>query len=129
MMRVLLDTHILIWALIQPARLPSEADDVIGDDRNEILFSAVNIWEIAIKVRLGRRDFGFEPDIILSAAKATGFVELPIEARTGPLLRHLPDHHHDPFDRLLVAQAIDAGVEFLTSDAALPAYSPLVRLV
>ena len=128
-MRVLLDTHILIWALIHPARLPWEADDVIGDDRNEILFSAVNIWEIAIKVRLGRRDFGFEPDIVLSAAKATGFVELPIEARTGLLLRHLPDHHRAPFDRLLVAQPIDAGVELLTSDAALPAYSPLVRLV
>lgn len=128
-MRVLLDTHILIWALIHPARLPSKADDIIGDSRNEILFSAVSVWEIAIKVRLGRRDFGFEPDIVLSAAKATGFVELPIEARTGLLLRHLPDHHHDPFDRLLVAQAIDTGVDLLTSDAALPAYSPLVLLV
>lgn len=128
-MRVLLDTHVLIWALIDPARLPSEADDIVSDGRNEVLFSAVSVWEIAIKVRLGRRDFGFEPDVVLSAAKATGFAELPIDARAGLLLRHLPDHHHDPFDRLLVAQAIEAGVELITSDAALPAYSPLVRLV
>lgn len=128
-MRVLLDTHVLIWALIDPARLPSEADRIIGDGQNEILFSAVSIWEVAIKVRLGRRGFNFEPDVVLSAAKATGLVELPIDARTGLVLRRLPAVHDDPFDRLLVSQAIDAGVVFLTSDAALPPYSPLVRLV
>lgn len=128
-MRVLLDTHILIWALIDPARLPPDADDIVADGRNEVYFSAVSIWEIAIKARLGRRGFGFEPDIVLSGAKASGFIEFPIDAKVGLILRHLPDHHGDPFDRLLVAQAIDAGIELLASDAALPPYSPLVRLV
>lgn len=128
-MRVLLDTHIPIWALIDPVRPPSEADEIIADSRNAIHFSAVSIWQIAIEVRPGRRDFGFEPDTVLSAAKATGLVELPIEARTGLVLRHRPAHHNDPFDRLLLSQAIDAGVVLLTSDAALPVYSPLVRLV
>lgn len=128
-MRFLLDTHVLIWALVDPARLPKVAGGLLADPRNGILFSPASILEIAIKVRLGRRNFNFEPDVILSAATATGFIELPVSAAATLHVRHMPNNHRDPFDHLLVAQAIDARVEFLTVDASLPAYSPLVRLV
>ena len=128
-MRFLLDTHVLIWALVDPGRLSKVGGGLIADPRNDVLFSPASILEIAIKVRLGRRSFNFEPDVILSAATATGFVELPVSAAATLHVRHMPNHHRDPFDHLLVAQAIDAGVELLTADTALPAYSSLVRLV
>lgn len=128
-MRLLLDTHILIWALANTSKLSKEARDLIGDADNEVLFSAASIWEIAIKARLGRVSFVFEPDRILSAAGDGGWRELPVSAVAALRVRRLPHHHNDPFDRLLVAQAIEAGAELLTSDASLPIYGPLVRFV
>lgn len=128
-MRLLLDTHILIWALATTARLSDEAKNLISAPGNQIYFSAVSIWEIAIKARLGRVSFAFEPDRILLAAEAGGWTELPVRAAEALQVRHLPQHHGDSFDRLLIVQATAAGAILLTSDAALPAYSPLVRLV
>jgi len=128
-MRVLLDTHILLWALDQPARLDKATRDVLEDPANEILFSAASIWEIAIKVRLGRADFPLRPEAIAESARTTGFIELPVRAAAAARVVDLPLHHRDPFDRLLISQAIAEPARFYTADTALTRYSELVTLV
>jgi PIN domain nuclease of toxin-antitoxin system len=128
-MRILLDTHILVWAVAEPERLDAEATQALKDGNNEVLFSAVSIWEVAIKYRLGRPDFRREPNDIERAARRTGFIELPLRAATAARVAVLPLIHRDPFDRLLIAQAMAEPAIFYTADADLPAYSDLVRLI
>ncbi|MDB5370661.1 MAG: hypothetical protein JWP20_2219 [Roseomonas sp.] len=128
-MRLLLDTHLLLWALATPDRLDATARAALEDPENEVLFSAASLWEIAIKAALGRSDFSCDPQQVLQAALETGFVELPVRAAAAVLAGSLPPHHRDPFDRLLVAQAIREPVRFYTADATLPVYSELVTLV
>jgi PIN domain nuclease of toxin-antitoxin system len=128
-MRLLLDTHLLLWALAEPERLDAATRAVLEDAGNEVLFSAASLWEIAIKSALGRPDFICDPQQVLRAALDTGFVELPVQAAAAVLVAGLPPHHRDPFDRLLVAQAISEPVRLYTADAALPVYSELVTLV
>ena len=128
-MRLLLDTHLLLWALATPERLDAATRAALEDPDNEVLFSAASIWEIAIKAGLGRVDFAFQPLQILQAAQETGFRELPVRARTAALVADLPLHHRDPFDRLLVAQAMSEPVRLYTADPLLPPYSELVTLV
>jgi PIN domain nuclease of toxin-antitoxin system len=128
-MRFLLDTHILLWALAEPERLPRKARSLLEDDSNEIQFSAASIWEIAIKAQAGRIDFPVSPDEIAAAAKETGFVELCVSAKHGAAVRSLPLHHRDPFDRLLVAQAITEPARLLTVDSVLGLYSELVEVL
>lgn len=126
-MRILLDTHILLWALAEPAKLPRHARTQIEDDANDILFSAASIWEIAIKAQAGRVNFPVRPDEIATAATATGFIELPVSAKHGAAVCLLPLHHRDPFDRLLVAQAMAEPARLLTVDGLLGQYSELVE--
>jgi PIN domain nuclease of toxin-antitoxin system len=126
MMRLLLDTHILLWALGDPARLPVSAQQVIVDPANHVLFSAASIWEIAIKSVLGRIDFVASPEEIARVAVESGFDELPVRAQHAALTARLPRHHRDPFDRLLVAQAMTEPARLLTVDEALRPYSELV---
>lgn len=128
-MRILLDTHILLWALVEPARLPGKARSLIENDANEILFSAASIWEIAIKAQSGRIDFPVSPDEITATAEATGFNELRVSAKHGAAVCLLPLHHRDPFDRLLVAQAIFEPARLLTVDSVLGLYSELVEVL
>jgi PIN domain nuclease of toxin-antitoxin system len=128
-MRLLLDTHLLLWAMADPDRLDSVTRTALEDPENEVLFSAASVWEIAIKSRLGRTDFAFRPQQILQAAQEAGFVELPVRARAATLVADLPLHHRDPFDRLLIAQAISEPVRLYTADPLLPPYSELVTLV
>ncbi|MBB5372707.1 type II toxin-antitoxin system VapC family toxin [Acidocella aromatica] len=128
-MRLLLDTHLLLWALAEPDRLDATTRTALEDAGNEVLFSAASLWEIAIKAGLGRPDFAFEPRQILCAALDTGFVELPVHADAAILVAKLPPHHRDPFDRLLIAQAMSEPVRFYTADPVLPPYSELVTLV
>jgi PIN domain nuclease of toxin-antitoxin system len=128
-MRLLLDTHILLWALDHPARLDSGTRALLEDPANEVLFSAASIWEIAIKVRLGRADFPMRPEAIAQAARDTGFAELPIRADAAARVADMPLHHRDPFDRLLVAQAMAEPMRLYTADPLLPPYSDLVTLV
>ncbi len=128
-MRILLDTHVLIWAVGSSGRLDAETTEMLGDPANDVLFSAVSIWEIAIKSGLGRADFAIGPDDILQGALDIGFVELPVSSATAATVAKLPLIHRDPFDRLLVAQAIAEPAILYTSDARLPAYSELVRRV
>jgi PIN domain nuclease of toxin-antitoxin system len=128
-LRILLDTHILLWALIDPARLNASVRAQLEDARQDILFSAASIWEMSIKAALGRADFSVAPREILEAARATGFFELPVTAEAALRVAALPHHHRDPFDRLLVAQAIHEPARLFTADAQLAAYSELVTIV
>jgi PIN domain nuclease of toxin-antitoxin system len=128
-MRLLLDTHLLLWALAAPQQLDPVTRIMLEEPENEVLFSAASIWEIAIKARLGRADFAVQPREILQTALETGFVELPVRARAATLVAGLPLHHRDPFDRLLIAQAMSEPVRLYTADPLLPPYSELVTLV
>ncbi|HTQ32569.1 MAG TPA: type II toxin-antitoxin system VapC family toxin [Stellaceae bacterium] len=128
-MRILLDTHVLIWAVADPDRLDAKTRDDLEDSGNELLFSAASIWEIAIKYRLSRPDFLHEPREIARAARATGFVELPIRATAAAEVATLPLLHRDPFDRLLISQALAEPATFYTADAQLAAYSNLVKCI
>jgi PIN domain nuclease of toxin-antitoxin system len=128
-MRLLLDTHLLLWALAEPDRLDAATRTVLEDASNEVLFSAASLWEIAIKAGLGRSDFAFDPQQILRGALDTGFVELPVRSDAAVQVAKMPQHHRDPFDRLLIAQAMSEPVRFYTVDPLLPQYSELVTLV
>ena len=128
-MRLLLDTHVLLWALSDPGRLKPEICDLLEDAANEVLFSAASIWEIAIKAALGRADFAIHPGRVAQAARMTGFMELPVSADAAARVADLPRHHRDPFDRLLVAQAMAEPARLYTADPLLPSYSELVQLI
>lgn len=128
-MRILLDTHVLMWAVGRSGRLDSETFEALSDPENDVLFSAVNIWEIAIKSARRRPDFTTNPIDILQGALAIGFVELPVGSAVAATVASLPLIHRDPFDRLLVAQAIAEPAILYTADARLSGYSELVRRV
>ena len=128
-MRLLLDTHVLIWALTDPARLDATTRAQLEDAVNEVYFSAASIWEIAIKARIGRADFAHNSTGVARNARETGFVELPVLADAAARVETLPLHHRDPFDRLLVAQAIEGPLQLLTADPLLKPYSELVTLI
>jgi PIN domain nuclease of toxin-antitoxin system len=128
-MRILLDTHVLIWAVGMSDRLHGNTAEALADPANEVLFSAANIWEIAIKFALRRPGFAVSPSDILRAARTIGFVELPISSAVAATVAGLPLIHRDPFDRLLIAQAIAEPAALYTVDARLSAYSDLVRRI
>nr|VFJ45346.1 MAG: PIN domain nuclease, a component of toxin-antitoxin system (PIN domain) [Candidatus Kentron sp. DK]VFJ61849.1 MAG: PIN domain nuclease, a component of toxin-antitoxin system (PIN domain) [Candidatus Kentron sp. DK] len=125
----LLDTNVLLIALISPGRLPADARALLQNRRNTVYFSAVSIWEIAIKRSLGRDDFDFEPQDIHRLAIETGFTELPVKSRDCYPIARMAWHHRDPFDRLLVAQAQSLPAFLLTTDTILQRYSELVHVV
>jgi len=129
-MRLLLDTHVLLWALSGSKRLSDEARELIESADNEVLFSAASIWEIAIKAQLLRAEFGVDVETIAAAARDTDFDELAISSRHAAGVAALPLHHKDPFDRMLMSQAIVEPARLVTADRALAAYSSdLVMLV
>ncbi len=126
-MKLLLDTHLLLWAAGQPEKLSAAARKLLNDPRNELLFSAASLWEIAIKATLGREDFRVEPRLLRRGLLDNGYVELPITSLHTVNIDSLPPLHEDPFDRLLLAQALSEGVTLLTSDAQLARYPGPVR--
>ena len=128
-MRVLLDTHILLWALAEPQKLSKSTRARLEDSDSDILFSAASIWEISIKSKLRGVSFSVRPDEIAAAAVDSGFRELPVRSDAAALVAALPPHHRDPFDRLLLAQAIAEPARFCTVDKALAAYADLVHFV
>jgi PIN domain nuclease of toxin-antitoxin system len=128
-MRVLLDTHVLLLSLAQPAKLSPKARRLLESEAQDLLFSAASVWEIAIKRQIGRLAFSVSPAEIVEAARDTGFRELPVRAAHAVALDRLPLRHRDPFDRLLIAQAVAEGAGFLTADRALRQYSDLVDFV
>ena len=128
-MKVLLDTHVLIWALAEPGKLSENGRLALEELQNEILFSAASIWEIALKKRIGRAEFAFAPKQIVDAAKESGFAELPVFANAAALVEQLPLHHRDPFDHLLIAQAMSEPARLFTVDPVLAQYSELVTML
>lgn len=128
-MVLVLDTHVLLWTLDAPERLPRDIVAQIESPETTVYFSAASIWEIAIKTALEKIDFRYSPEDIAQAARDTGFVELPVSAAHGAKVAHLPLHHRDPFDRLLIAQVLLMPARLLTADSALVPYSELVRLI
>ena len=128
-MKLLLDTQLLLWAAGEPKRLSPAARRLLSDPRNELMFSAASLWEIAIKSTLGREDFRVEPRLLRRGLLDNGYVELPVTSQHAVSIDGLPPLHKDPFDRLLVAQAISEGITFLTSDAPLAQYPGPVRKV
>lgn len=125
-MRILLDTHVLLWTLGKSSKLNADVRAKLEDPNNEVMFSAASIWEIAIKAGLGKSDFQVSPNVILDAAYASGLVELPVTSATALKVAALPRHHRDPFDRLLIAQALTEPAMLYTADEQLRAYSELV---
>ncbi|MEW6414081.1 MAG: type II toxin-antitoxin system VapC family toxin [Pseudomonadota bacterium] len=128
-MVLLLDTHVLLWTLDAPERLPQDIAAQIESPETTVYFSAASIWEIAIKTALGKVDFQYSPEDIAQAAKDTGLVELPVSAAHAAKVARLPLHHRDPFDRLLIAQILLLPAQLITADSVLPPYSELVRLI
>lgn len=128
-MKLLLDTQILLWAAGQPERLSAAARKQLNNPQNELLFSAASLWEIAIKRSLGREDFRVEPRLLRRGLLDNGYIELPITGEHAVSIDSLPDLHKDPFDRILLAQALTEGVTLLTADAQLARYPGPVRKV
>ncbi|MDI6745732.1 MAG: type II toxin-antitoxin system VapC family toxin [Rhodocyclaceae bacterium] len=128
-MRLLIDTQILLWVIYQPDKLPAALRERLCDANNDVFFSAVSIAEIAIKSSLGRADFPFLAEEVAQAARDTVFLELPLDIRHTIRLATLTWHHRDPFDRLLIAQAIEEGLRFMTANSLLAAYSDLVEIL
>jgi PIN domain nuclease of toxin-antitoxin system len=126
---LLLDTQILLWAAGQPERLSTAARRLLNNPRNELLFSAASLWEIVIKNTLGRADFRIEPRLLRRGLIDNGYVELPVTSEHAVTVESLPPLHKDPFDRLLLAQALTEGVTLVTSDAQLSRYRGPVRKV
>ena len=129
MTRLLLDTHVLLWALVSPSNIPAKTRSLIQSTDSEILFSAASIWEIAIKAGLGRLSPAVSPMEIADAAIETGFSELPVRSIAAAQVALLPMHHRDPFDRVLIAQALTEPARLLTADRALLSYSDLVTII
>jgi len=128
-LRFLLDTQLLIWAADASPRLGRQAADLISDPGNDLHFSVASIWETAIKFGLGRPDFQADPRVLRPALLATGYHELAITAPHALSVVDLPRLHGDPFDRILVAQALNEGLTLLTSDRLLDGYPGDIRRV
>jgi len=120
--KLLLDTHLLLWAAGQPENLSPAARQQLEAPENELLFSAASLWEIAIKHGLGRGDFRAAPRLLRRGLLDNGYIELPITSAHAVALDSLPPIHKDPFDRMLVAQSITEGVTLLTADPLVAQY-------
>jgi PIN domain nuclease of toxin-antitoxin system len=127
--KLLLDTHLLLWAAERPDRLSPAARALIADPANMPLFSAASLWDIAIKLALKREDFTCDPRLLRRELLDNGYAELPVTGEHANAVLALPLLHTDPFDRILIAQSIAEGITLLTADPLVARYRGLVRLV
>jgi len=127
--KLLLDTHLLLWAAGETSKLSRAARKLIADPANELIFSAASLWEISIKRALRRQDFRVEPRLLHRGLKDNGYIELAITGEHALAIESLPPLHKDPFDRMLVAQAMVEGITLLTVDTQVAAYPGPVRKV
>ncbi|MBN1523469.1 MAG: type II toxin-antitoxin system VapC family toxin [Spirochaetales bacterium] len=118
-MNLLLDTHIILWWLDDDPLLSEKYRQAVSDTENVCLVSAASIWEISIKSAIGKLEI---PKNYIGILKEQGFFELPVLWEHADKARHLPFHHTDPFDRMLVAQAMIDGLTILTIDKTIPQY-------
>ena len=128
-MRLLLDTHLLVWAMGSPERLSAALAAMLQDPANTPVFSVASLWELVIKQGLGKPDFRVEPALLRRAMLDGGWQELPVQAHHALAVAALPLLHRDPFDRLLLAQASSDGLLLITADQQLAAYPGPVRLM
>ncbi len=128
-MKLLVDTHILLWAAADPDRIPDDARNLIDTNDNELFFSAASIWEITIKHGLGRNDFQVDVQQLYDGLLDNGYIELPIQSRHAIAIESLPLIHKDPFDRILIAQSTVEGITLLTSDSVVAQYPGQIHKV
>jgi PIN domain nuclease of toxin-antitoxin system len=119
-MKLLLDTHMLLWWLTDNPKLSKSECEIITDPDNLVFVSAASAWEIAVKKMIGKLD---APDDLPAALAANDFLELPISITHAQFLYQLPPHHHDPFDRIMIAQSFCEDLVFLTRDSKILLYS------
>jgi PIN domain nuclease of toxin-antitoxin system len=127
--KLLLDTQLLLWAAGQPEHLPAGARTVIDDARNQLMFSAASLWEVAIKSGLARADFRADARLLRRGLLDNGYDELAITGEHAVAIANLPPIHKDPFDRLLVAQSAVEGILLLTADPIVAQYPGPIRKV
>ena len=128
-MKLLLDTHLLLWAAGNPDRLPDAARGLLEDPQNEPIFSAASLWEVAVKHGLGRADFRVDARLLRRGLLDNGYGELPITSEHAVALDSLPSIHKDPFDRILIAQSMVEGITLLTADPLVARYPAPIRMV
>ena len=128
-MKYLLDTHILLWAATQPARLSKAAQKLIENPEHILYFSAASLWEVSIKNGLGRTDFSVDPAALRRGLLDNDYVELPISAQHAVAVNNLPNFHKDPFDRMLIVQAQLEGITLITADTAVTQYKGPIKKV
>ena len=128
-MNLLLDTHLLLWAAANERMMSAEAEQLVQDPANTLWFSAASIWEVAIKRGLDRADFRADPGVLRAGLLENGYRELAVDGRHCLPLLSLPPLHADPFDRILIAQALTEGMTLVTADRKVAAYPGPVRLV
>ena len=128
-MRLLLDTHLLLWASVDQERLSAKAAARIEDEAVQPVFSAASIWEVAIKAALGKPDFTFDANVLRRGLLEFGYEELAVTGSHAAHVAVLPKLHRDPFDRLLVAQAFVEGIVLLTVDRTLARYPGSIEVV
>lgn len=127
-MKLLLDTHLLLWAAGEPDRLSKAARALIEASDNDLVFSAASLWEVAIKSSLGRSDFVVDARLLRRGLRDNGYAELPVTAEHAVAVTSLPPLHKDPFDRMLIAQATVEGIVLLTADEVVAQYPGPIRL-
>jgi PIN domain nuclease of toxin-antitoxin system len=127
--KLLLDTQLLLWAAVSAARLPAVARQMIEDDANTPTFSVASVWKVAIKRGLDRPDFQVDAHLLRRGLLDNGYDELPILGPHAAAVGGLPPIHKDPFDRLLIAQALTEGILLLTVDPIVGRYPAPVRLL
>jgi PIN domain nuclease of toxin-antitoxin system len=127
--KLLLDTHLLLWVANDPRRLSKPARSLIEDPQNELLFSAASLWEIVMKRSLGREDFQVDARLLRRALLDNAYAELPITSEHAVNVDQLPPTHKDPFDRILVSQAMVEGITLVTNDRKLIGYPGPIRRV
>lgn len=127
-MKLLLDTHIVLWTLDGSPQLGRRAKEIMTGRGAECFVSAVSVWEVAIKSSLRKRDFKVDVDALLDACDSAGLRPLPFTATHAVQVARLPEHHADPFDRALIAQSYAETMTLLTRDAGLARYGSVVRV-
>jgi len=128
-MRFLLDTHLALWMYFARRRLSAQARSVLEDGQNQLIFSAASLWEMAIKRGRGRPEFQFDPRVLRGAMLEDGLEELAVLGNHAVEVDSLPPIHKDPFDRILIAQAMVEGITLLTADPVIAKYPGPIRKV
>lgn len=128
-MRFLVDTHLVIWSFFEPERLSLKARSLLQSPQNEFVFSCVCLWEIGIKRGLKRKDFQYDPRVLRRTMLDSGFEELQVLGQHAVEVDILPPIHKDPFDRILIAQAMVEGIILLTADETIARYPGPIRKV